>query len=540
MKFEFIKSTNGGGWNQSNWKGSSVEMIKLILVLSLLLSREVTSTSDRQVLDSEYLSSDEIKFGHPEASSYEETQDQDSEVFSGGYTEDDDSEVLSGNWTLESDSELLKFFEKQVPGIGEILMKPNWIGKVYDLLIGEALISAGKAYPLKVEPEAYDEYDFIVVGAGSAGSTVAGRLSENKDFKILVLEEGGEESAFSDIPGVNVLLSKSPMVQPYLTVPQKNAARGMKNGGISTWVGRAIGGGSSHNLLIYNRGNKLVFDRWEDVYGAKGWSYKNVLPYYLKAEGVGPEGYSIFDKEYHSKGGPLSVTGKLEPSKVGFAIMDGVKELGLPVGDYNGKDQLTFNFVQTTIRGGERCSTGKAYLGPSSIKHKNLNVVTKALVTKILLDDKNTAYGVEYEKNGKLHKVMAKKEVILSAGTFGTPKLLMLSGIGPKFELEKFNIPVRVDLPGVGKNLQTHAVTYLYYKTRKNSTMVYTRPEPYFEATKQYLKDRTGFLSTSSAEVAGYIRTKYALDERPDVIIYNEGGYPGSMISNILYGNNCC
>lgn len=446
------------------------------------------------------------------------------------------SHVYCNNLTDDDDS--FHRFDDQVykvAGLEEIYRKPNWIADVTELIVGIIDRASGKDYKLDVDKKSYKEYDYIVVGAGSAGSVVASRLAELSDVTVLVLEEGGEESKFSTCPGSYFLVQGSDRIKKYESVPQKYGARGMKNHAITTWVGRGVGGGSGHNSAIYNRGSKLAYDRWEDVFGASGWSYKKVFPYFLKSEGVSKQGSSYFDKDYHSNDGPLTVEGRRGPSIVGRTFWEAVKEMGLPLGDYNGKDQARFTYAQFNLRNGERISTGKAFLGPAS-KSTNMDVITYAYVNKVLLDDSKRAYGVLYEKNGQLYQVNARKEIIISAGAYGSPKLLMLSGIGPEAELKRHNIPVRVDLPGVGQNFQYHPYTEMIFSSNINTTMVYTRPAPYFDALNQYIDNRTGPFSQFSFDVIGHIRSSVATDERPDIYIAQ---HPSSSIlsqSSLLIG----
>lgn len=407
---------------------------------------------------------------------------------------------------------------------------------VYKIIISLINTASGPGYLINLANYSNYEYDYIVVGAGSAGSVVASRLSEDKNY-VLLLEEGGQESKLLQIPGVFYFEQKSQLIKTMPCIPQKHGARGMMNGAINTWVGRALGGGSSHNQMVYNRGNRIDFDRWADVYGANGWSYKDVLPFFQMSEGVSAEGYSKFDQEYHSMNGPLTVVGLREPSLISKILFKAIKKLGLPIGDYNGKDQARFNYGQSTIRNGERCSTGKAYLKPASPR-PNLDIITEAMVTRVIFDDKlNIAIGVEYKKHGRLHLVKARKEVILSAGAFGSPKILMLSGIGPKKYLQKLGIEVRVDLPGVGQNLQYHEQTNLYYHVRKNTSLVYYRPEPFIVGGIEYAINRSGSLAEVD-QVSGFYRTKYALDERPDILIFFSPLSPASAYTSVLYGKD--
>ena len=225
-------------------------------------------------------------------------------------------------------------------------------------------------------------YDYIVVGAGTAGSVVAARLSEDPNVRVLVLEAGGEETNFSQAPLSVTALLHSDLVWNYHGVPQKNSAWGMVRNAIPIITGKAIGGGSSHNGMIWIRGHPLDYDRWEEM-GAKGWSFADVFPYFLKMEDVVSKGVGKFDPGYHGYSGPMKISGLSEFTVVGRALWKGIKELDLPTGDFNGKDFNVFSAMQSNSVNTVRVSTGKAYLAPAS-KRRNLDIILKAYVRKIL------------------------------------------------------------------------------------------------------------------------------------------------------------
>ncbi|XP_074594941.1 L-sorbose 1-dehydrogenase-like [Brevipalpus obovatus] len=393
------------------------------------------------------------------------------------------------------------------------------IDESFDVLTRIINIVSGRSYKLKLTDQPKLEYDYIVVGAGTAGSVVASRLSEDPEVSVLVLEAGGEETRFSQSSFSVEALLKSDLVWNYHSIPRKNSAQGMRSGAIPIITGKAIGGGSSHNGQIWVRGHPLDYDRWEKM-GAKEWSFADVFPYFLKIEDVVSKGISQFDKGYHGYSGPMKISGLQELSPVGKYVWRGINELGLPIGDYNGRNLSVFSFVESNMIDGLRCSTGQAYLAPAS-KRKNINIMTKAFARRILVQKEGKqnakAIGVEFEKDGKIIKVYCKKEVILSAGTYENPKLLMLSGIGPKDELKRHNIPLMVELPGVGQNLHDHPVSRLYYTIKPNVSTTYDQVDEFSQQLRQFFENRTGPFSYAGNDIQGAQRSKYARDERPDI-----------------------
>ncbi|XP_044738151.1 glucose dehydrogenase [FAD, quinone] [Chrysoperla carnea] len=307
--------------------------------------------------------------------------------------------------------------------------------------------------PIDISPELMlDEYDFIIVGAGSAGAVVANRLSEIEDWNVLLLEAGGDETEISDVPLMAGYLQLSKLDWKYKTEPQFTACLGMVNGRCNWPRGKVIGGSSVLNYMLYLRGNKRDYDIWE-AQGNPGWAAKDVLPYFKKSEDQ--QNPYLARTPFHSTGGYLTVGEAPWHSPLAAAFVQAGVELGYENRDINGEYQTGFMIAQGTTRRGSRCSTGKAFLRPIRLR-KNLHVTMNALVTRILIDPmKKVAYGVEFYREGEFHKITATKEVILSGGSVNSPQLLMLSGIGPSEDLIQHKIPVISDLR-VGHNLQDH------------------------------------------------------------------------------------
>ncbi|EFA01987.2 Glucose dehydrogenase [FAD, quinone]-like Protein [Tribolium castaneum] len=300
------------------------------------------------------------------------------------------------------------------------------------------------------EVKDFGNYDFIIIGAGSAGSVLATRLSENENWKILLLEAGGEENDFSTIPSMWANLQMSEINWGYRTISQKNCCLGMKNRQCLEPRGKAIGGSSTINAIMYVRGNPEDYNEWVRL-GNPGWSYEEVLPYFLKSENSQVEG----DPGFHGKGGLWNIQYSLPPSELFSNFLQANKELGLEAVDYNGYRQFGASKAQTNIKHGKRQSTGTAFLKYAR-QRRNLNVITNALVTEIVIDKKNkSAEGVMFIKDNQKFRANANLEVIVSAGAFNSPQLLMLSGIGPKEHLEELGIDLIEDLP-VGQNLLEH------------------------------------------------------------------------------------
>ena len=358
------------------------------------------------------------------------------------------------------------------------------------------------------------EYDFIIVGSGPAGATIANRLTEVPQWNVLLLEAGLEGNIFDDIPLINEYTVLGNFSVNFDVEKQETACWGLVDG-ICHWPsGNGVGGATLLNAMIYTRGYPRDYNELA-LLGNKGWSYNELLPYFLKLENMSIPEYA--GSEFHSTTGPVHIQYPFQ-TEVGRRFLLAGQELGYDMIDYNNPNtQVGFARTQTTIKGVRRHSAATAQLLPVKSR-PNLHIVKNAYVTKVLTDLKTRrAFGVKFMKNGKSRMVRAKKEVIVSGGAFGSPKLLMLSGIGPAEHLEEIGIPVIADLP-VGNNLQEHLGSPTFFVI--NTTDSITLPKLLRSLPKdfsQWLKGEFGLYAHNIAETLGYVQTKYAKDERPDI-----------------------
>jgi choline dehydrogenase len=342
-------------------------------------------------------------------------------------------------------------------------------------------------------------YDYVIVGAGSAGCVLAHRLSENPATRVLLIEAGPPDDAEEiHIPAALNLLFQSTYDWDFRTIPQERAA-----GREIYWPrGRMLGGSSSMNAMIYIRGSRYDYDTWRDEYGCSGWGYDDLMPYFRRAESN-----SRGADAYHGGTGPLSVSDLAYQSALTKAFVAAARECGLSANDdFNGPKQDGSGFYQVTQKDGRRCSAADAYLRPAMAR-PNLEVLTDARVTKVVVEGGRAA-GVRYLLRGTEETAYAQGEVILSGGAVGSPHLLMLSGIGPADHLREAGIPVLVDSPGVGANLSDHPVVPAQWATPRVPGL-WEKSSPV--NLIRWRMRHSGPLTSNVAESGGFSRTRPSL-----------------------------
>ncbi len=354
-----------------------------------------------------------------------------------------------------------------------------------------------------------ERFDYIIVGAGSAGCVLANRLTENPDISVLLLEFGGNDnSLFIQMPtALSIPMSTEKFAWQFHTEPEPY----LDNRSMHCPRGKVLGGSSSINGMVYVRGHALDYEEWEDN-GASGWGYANCLPYFKKADA-----WKLAQDDYRSQGGPLAVgdgNGMKNPLYRAF-IDAGVQSGYMSTEDYNGYRQEGFGGMQMTVKDGVRWSTANAYLKPARAR-ENLKVITNALTKRILLNNK-VATGVEYQIGGQTHTVSANKEVILSAGSVGSPQLLQISGIGPGAVLQAAGVEVVHDLAGVGANLQDHLEFYFQFRCKQNITLNGKLDwwNKFLIGARWYLF-KSGLGATNHFESCAFIRSKAGI-KAPDI-----------------------
>ncbi len=332
--------------------------------------------------------------------------------------------------------------------------------------------------------------DFIIVGGGSAGCTIAGRLSEDASATIELFEQGPSDSS----PWIHMPVTYYKTCKTMLQRYKLETLRHQGDAETDTGQARVLGGGSSVNAMLYIRGAPQDYDGW-DASGATGWSYRDVLPYFRKAESN-----ETFAGEVHGQDGPLSVSDQRHTLPLSKAWVKACQEAGIPFNpDFNSGEQKGTGFYQLTTRDGRRCSAAVAYLNPAR-KQGNVKVHTGHEVTRILVES-GRAVGIEYIKNGRAVQLRAEREVIVCSGALGSPRVLQLSGIGPAAMLEKAGVPVVHDLPGVGENLQDHTDCFLIYELKAASSYdKYKKPHWQLAAALEYGLFRRGPITSNVCE----------------------------------------
>jgi len=346
-----------------------------------------------------------------------------------------------------------------------------------------------------------EEFDHVVVGGGSAGCVVASRLSEDPAVTVCLLEAGGEgRDVLIRAPlGFAVALPRGINSWHYQTVPQAglDGRRGFQP------RGKALGGSSAINAMIYARGHPSDYDGWEAL-GNPGWGYDDVLPYFKKSEAN-----AIHRDSLHGVDGPLHVTDLRSPSPLNDVFLAACQAQGIPFKpDLNGAEHHGCYHVQVTQKDGERHSAAAAFIHPN-LDRPNLEVRTGAHITRVRFDQ-GRAIGVEYEQGGLSRYVGARREVVMSAGAFGTPQILMASGVGPGAHLQELGIPTVRDVAGIGQNLQDHISALLIYRARTKDHTVGVSPTGLARLLRgmwEWRRHRTGLITSCAAESGAYYRT---------------------------------
>ncbi|GJQ78172.1 hypothetical protein Trydic_g2503 [Trypoxylus dichotomus] len=357
-----------------------------------------------------------------------------------------------------------------------------------------------------------EEYDFIIVGAGSSGSALVRRLTEIARWKILLLEAGGEPGILTDIPYWSPIYQFTDLNWGYLEEKEDNFGLGLKDQRVSLIRGKGLGGSSMLNYMIFSRGAKEDYDKWASL-GNPGWSYEDVLPYFVKLENCT---VPIRDELYRGHDGPISVQDTYHTTATDTFVR-AARNSGYNYVDYNGRTNRGVSFFQATTKDGFRCSGERCYIRPIKYR-KNLTIRLNSHVTKVLIQN-NTAYGVRFYKNGRLYTAYARKEVILCAGAINSPQILLLSGIGPEQQLLKFGIkPVR-NLP-VGQKMYDHVayftVGFTFNQSIAFDSAIASTDKAFIEL---YNENKGPLTSLSGGGSILFTRSNLAPDRAPDIEI---------------------
>ena len=353
-------------------------------------------------------------------------------------------------------------------------------------------------------------FDYVIVGAGTAGCVLAGRLAEDPETRICLIEAGGSDRhpLVSTPSMVAAAIASRRLNWRFETVPQTH----LKGRRIPQPRGKVVGGSGSINGMVYSRGNPLDYSDWTKA-GASDWSYAQVLPYFIRSENNQDLPASL----HHGRGGPMNVRRPAGPNRLNSDFIAATQSLGFPGStDFTGGDSEGVGFRQGTIRGGTRETTARAFLRPA-LRRGNVTLHTEALVLRVIVEQGRAA-GVVYERDGQRHEVRAAREVILSAGALQTPQLLLLSGIGPASELKLSGIEPVLDLPGVGRNLHDHLACPVMMRSEDPTSYgisVRALPRGIINVF-QYLMLRTGPFASNVFESVAFLKTAPGLD-RPDV-----------------------
>jgi choline dehydrogenase-like flavoprotein len=356
-------------------------------------------------------------------------------------------------------------------------------------------------------------FDYVITGGGSAGCVLAGRLSENPNVKVCLLEAGGAGDQWMVRAPIGVALMLPTKINNYAfeTVPQPglNGRKGYQP------RGKALGGSSAINAMVYIRGHRWDYDHWASL-GNAGWSFDDVLPYFRKSEGN-----EVLTDDFHGTSGPLNVANLRTDNPFPQNFIEAARQCQLPVTpDFNGAQQEGVGHYQVTQKNGERWSAARAYLDPARSR-PNLTIITGATATKVLLEGKR-ATGVQYRQGSVTKTAQAAREVLVCNGAFGSPQLLLLSGIGGGAELSKHGITVAHDLPGVGRNLQDHIDYTLAYRSKNRDLFGVTAgglARLFGREVGRYRREGRGMVTSNFAEAGGFLRTDPSLDI-PDIQLH--------------------
>lgn len=391
------------------------------------------------------------------------------------------------------------------------------------LLTSQCLLSPTDLYPADYGPslKSGDEFDFIVIGAGSAGSIVANRLSENPNWKVLLLEAGGYPSSATEIPAVGFSLIKTAEDWGYDLEPSETFCLGMRNRTCRCPRGKVLGGTSTINGMLYTRGHRKDFDQWADD-GNFGWDYDSTLKYFEKIEafqGVEGDGYG--------KEGDLRLSYYENSQPIHKSLTSGYKEMGYDA--YSFEKPIGHLTVPTNIQGGVRYSAAKAFVATAKTR-KNLYVALNAQVSRLLIAPDLSVTGTEVRVNGQLLRVHARKEVVLSAGAVNSPQILMNSGIGPQDHLNEIGIPVVKNLK-VGQNLQDHPIFTGLFLSVADDAFVPKTPEDIVDDLYQYFRRRSGPLAQT-----GMLNTIFFFNTKKNSVYSNSHLYSAYVYKNDLHG----